>query len=313
MVSIVVQMIWLWLLAAVALAGDNCQPCHPVHVDQHARTRHAQALRPAKATELYRLLAARPIGEARDGYLFYYEPAGDALRVRAERGAESADGLIEWIFGAGGQGMTPLVRAGARYLEHRISYYPQAARFDLTLGHLPGASPSARAALGIEQPPATLAACFACHATATGNEIVRPGVECERCHRGAAGHATAKGAVLNPRQLTPREEVELCASCHRLTPPGRADDPLNIRFQPLRLVRSRCFVSGGLRCSHCHAAHQDAVTDAAFYRQRCLQCHPASSAKGDCLPCHMPRQAATRYLAFTDHWIRRDAGARRRD
>lgn len=101
------------------------------------------------------LLEGRPLGEARGGFLFSYERiAGTtALRVTAERGnADAAIARIDWVFGAGGQGATPVAMdAQGRAIEHRISFYPQAGLFDLTLGHQPGVSRSAAAALGILQ------------------------------------------------------------------------------------------------------------------------------------------------------------------
>jgi hypothetical protein len=221
------------------------------------------------------------------------------LRVKAERGDESAEGRIEWILGAGDQGMTPLVRAYGRWLEHRISYYTEPGRFDLTLGHAPGPSRSAKDALGTVQAPATAQACLSCHATVdTAGSVVEPGVTCERCHAASAKH------FQNPARLNAREQVRLCATCHRLEGPN---DPLAIRFQPLRLVKSRCFDQGGLACLSCHPAHRNAVRqDPSFYRAQCAGCHATrhSLEQSDCLHCHMPKLRPAPYLSFTDHYIR---------
>jgi hypothetical protein len=289
-----------------ACAATGCAACHPSQASAHAATRHARSLRPVAETEFFRDLPGGPIGEARGGFLFRYQREGDHVRVLAARGAERAEGIARWAFGAGAQGVTPLVEHGGRSLEHRISYYPRAGRFDLTLGHAPGASKSAEAALGIAQPKATLAACLGCHSTVEGTLVRGAGIGCERCHSGAGAHALAAGAspATHPGRLGPREEVALCAECHRLTPPGRAGDPLNIRFQPLRLVMSRCYQQGAIRCTSCHAAHADAATGPGAYRAACLSCHPNLSNKGDCVSCHMPSSSPAPYLTFTDHFIR---------
>lgn len=294
-------------LAAPVFAQSECAGCHPDQSARHAQTRHANALRVAASTAFARALPDRPIGEARGGFLLSYRNAGKSISVSAERKGETARAEIAWVFGAGDQGETPVARAGNRWIEHRISYYKKAGRFDLTLGHKPGPSHSAEAAVGIEQPHATIRACFGCHATVDEKiELIEPGVRCQRCHPGAAAHARNRStAVGNPARLTAREQVELCSECHRMTPPGAADDPLNIRFQPLRLVKSRCYESGRLGCTMCHPAHQDAVrANATFYRDRCVSCHAKPHRDGDCAACHMPKSSPAPYLTFTDHLIR---------
>ena len=301
-------------MAAGAPPEPGCAGCHPGQAAAHAKTNHALALRPAAQTEFARALTERPIGEARGGYLFFYSILNSGLDVIATREG-TASGLaraqILFAFGAGDQGVTPVLRLGGKWLEHRISYYPKADRFDLTLGHRPGPSRSGQEALGIEQPAETMRACFDCHATVTTEgkqETIRAGVGCDRCHPGSASHAEAPArAVTNPGKLAAASEVRLCAACHRLTPPGATDDPLNVRFQPLRLAMSRCYQAGQLACSGCHPAHQNARRqDAAFYRERCLACHAQPHRRDqDCAGCHMPKSSPAPYLAFTDHYIRK--------
>jgi hypothetical protein len=82
--------------------------------------------------------------------------------VTAERNGETARGRIEWVFGAGHQGETPVARLNGQWVEHRISYYISPGRFDLTLGHSPGRSKSAAAAIGVAVGAETIRACFGC-------------------------------------------------------------------------------------------------------------------------------------------------------
>ncbi|MBI3471840.1 MAG: cytochrome c3 family protein [Candidatus Solibacter usitatus] len=299
---------WVVMCGAALFARTECAPCHPREVRRHLQTNHARALRPAGETEFARALPVAPVGEARGGFLLSYARDGQALEVTAERGRERARGRIEWAFGAGDQGVTPVVRAGGRWLEHRISYYTKPGRFDLTLGHQPGVSRSADAAIGVAQATATIRACFGCHSTVDQDlRVLRPGVDCERCHAGADRHARGQGPAPYVNKLDSRGQVEMCGGCHRLAPPsGDETDPLNIRFQPLRLIQSRCYLAGGLRCADCHPAHENARrSDPGFYRAKCLACHASQAGKGDCLECHMRKAAAAPYLAFTDHWIRK--------
>lgn len=295
---------------AAPAPGSDCAGCHPRQTEAHSSTRHARALRSIADTEFAKALPDRPIAEARDGYLFSYAPEGFSLGVIASReGSRSvARALITFAFGAGDQGVTPVLKVGGKWIEHRISYYPKAGRYDLTLGHRPGPSRSGREALGIEQPAETMSACFGCHATVTaagGTETIWPGVKCERCHPGASEHALRRMPVTNPAKLEAGGQMKLCATCHRLTPPGAADDPLNIRFQPLRLALSKCYQQGQLVCTTCHPAHQDTPRDAAaFYRDRCVTCHAKPHREGDCAGCHMPKSSPAPYLTFSDHYIR---------
>ena len=198
--------------------------------------------------------------------------------------------------------MTPLALLDGRWLEHRISYYTKPGRFDLTLGHRPGVSASAGAAIGVPQPEATLRACLGCHATLREGTavVVKPGVDCERCHTGASAH-------LQGAPMARVNQSEACASCHRLTPPnGDGNDPLNIRFQPLRLAKSKCYTAGHVSCSACHPPHENARRlDAGFYMAQCRECHTQPHRADNCLNCHMPKSSPAPYLSFTDHYIRK--------
>ncbi len=310
-------MLRLVIPAALGLAlhaQQTCAPCHPSESASHAASNHSRTLRPVAQTEFARALPDRPIAEARDGFFLHYTADGNGLLVRAARGAETATGVIAWVLGAGDQGVTPLLSSNGSLLEHRISFYTKPGRFGLTLGHRPGPSRSAAAALGVPQPEATARACLGCHGRLE-RRITEAGVGCERCHAGAATHASSLGPVAHPGRMKAADQVRLCAECHRLTPPGKADDPLNIRFQPLRLVMSRCYQQGGAACAGCHPAHRNAVRDdPAFYRRQCAQCHQSAHAREtrDCLPCHMPKSSPAPYLSFTDHFIRIPAKTRSR-
>jgi hypothetical protein len=259
-------------------------------------------------TEFAKNLPDRPLGEARFGFLLHYEPLRDGIRIVSERGPETAEAFSEWAFGAGDQAVTLVARTPRGVsVEHRISYYSRPGKFDLTLGHQPGISRSASSALGITQPAQTLRECFGCHSSASEDlQQVSPGVGCIRCHPGAIAHVGGGGAAGNPLRMAAKDQVAVCAECHRLTTPtGNENDPLNIRFQPLRLIKSRCYQEGDLGCVHCHPGHRNAVReDPTYYREKCLGCHAGQGAKGDCVSCHMPKSSPAPYLTFVDHYIR---------
>jgi hypothetical protein len=294
------------LLALGEAAAEECRICHSREADAHARSAHANALKPVLQSLFYRSLPAGPIGEARGGFLLAYQPRGSVLEVTARRNGETALALIEWVFGAGRRAETPVALLGTRFLEHRISYYSRGSRFDLTMGHSAGISRSAGEALGAAQPREAIELCFACHGAGgmPGNAEFQAGVQCENCHAGARAHAERRGPVRNPARLEPKALVAFCARCHRDQPEGAPDDRINVRYQAVRLKRSKCFQTSGMSCLTCHDAHSDARQDAGWYRSRCLECHVNQQGRGDCLSCHMRRVAITARLLFTDHYIR---------
>lgn len=302
------------LLAGAPPAVRPCAACHPAETAAHDRTRMAHAMMPALESPFVQNLPAKhPLHESGQGYLFSYERLPNAVRVTAFRGLDSAEGVIEWVLGAGAQGQTPLVRTGAGVRESRVSYFPQLHQYGVTVGQDAGASPNAAAALGLKQSTHDLGTCLGCHATSVGRDLTPlvPGIQCERCHPGADRHAAGEGVPLNPGKLKPAAQVQFCGACHRVKPPVDDSALENIRFQPLRLMKSRCFASGKLACTTCHAAHQDARrSDPDYYNSRCRACHAASAihpdvrAQGNCIGCHMPRVQMHPALAFTDHYIR---------
>jgi hypothetical protein len=310
----------LTLLSACVLAGAQlpiqpCATCHPAETAAHDRTRMAHAMMPTLESPFVQNLPAKqPLHESGQGYLFSYERLPDAVRVTAFRGLDSADGVIEWVLGAGAQGQTPLVRTATGVRESRVSYFPQLHQYGVTVGQDAGPSLSAAAALGLKQSPHDLGTCLGCHATSVSRNLTPlvPGIQSERCHPGAERHAAGKGMPLNPGKLKPAAQVQFCGACHRVKPPVDDSALENIRFQPLRLMKSRCFASGRLACTTCHAAHEDVQrNNPDYYNSRCRTCHTASSthadvrAQGDCIGCHMPRVRLHPALVFTDHYIRR--------
>ena len=320
---------WIAWGASEYVGSAACAVCHK---EQHTRqvvSRHARALRPIGETALGDRLMERPLRE-RSGVSFEYRRAPGGVEVTAQKGNDTARAVLEWAFGAGAQGMTPVGRAGRIYFEHRISYYNEPQRAALTLGHPAEGSSSATAALGVVQAPETIYRCFHCHATGVKPGKAEPdlsemraGVECERCHGPGRAHATAgREKILNPGRFPAAGVVQICAECHRQAEPGRAsleperEDPLAVRFQPVGLMASRCFQeSKALSCLTCHDPHADARhNDDAFYTVKCLGCHDAGQgraavecrlrARENCLPCHMRRSSPAPYLTFVDHRIR---------
>lgn len=268
---------------------------------------------PALGSAFAENLPAQPLQESGDGYSYFYRRGLGALEVRAVRGNSRAEGIIEWVLGAGAQGQTPLVRTDGGMLESRVSYFPQLHQYGITVGQPAGTSAIVGVALGRRQNAHDLQNCLGCHSTAITRDLqpVIPGIQCQRCHLGADEHALGRGRPLNPGKLEALAQVRFCGNCHRSKPPVDDTQLENVRFQPLRLMKSRCFESGKLACTTCHPAHQDARRNAPeFYNGKCQACHEGAQAhadarqKGDCIGCHMPYVELHPALHFTDHYIR---------
>ena len=317
------------------VGADACSGCHASIFEQHRESPHALALRPILATDLPRLLEASAIQE-RNGPSFHYVERATGLEITVSKAdstepMQDARGLLEWVFGGGSLGRTPVGRIAGRWFEHRVSHYKRPDKLAITLGHPLEPPQRAAAAVGRRLSDTEALRCFNCHATGVrsgfnGPDLSRmtPGVQCERCHGSGARHVQAaqRGdpakarATIDGRRAPAADTLAFCGQCHRsgeqdLVP----DDPLNVRFQPIGLARSLCFQrSGSLTCTSCHDPHQGAQQDAARYSAVCAQCHPATNAPAgcgraetatkSCLPCHMSRRQPTAYLEFTDHHIR---------
>ena len=309
------------------VGSSSCQACHLDVYQRHAESPHALALKAADDSGLMDRLESRPIRE--DGLAYIYGALENGWGVSISRSAkrETAQAPLEWVFGSGSQGRTPVTRVDGRWVEHRVSYYTGPDKPAITLGHPLESPPSAAAALGRRMADAEALRCFNCHATGVrtgfdGPDLSRmtPGVQCERCHGPGAEHVETVGrdparaaATIDGRRGTAAETLAFCGQCHRaddreLTP----GDPLNVRFQPIGLARSRCYQeSGTLTCTSCHDPHEAVSRDAAAYSAVCAGCHAAADAPAgcgreegaSCLPCHMPRTQPNAYLEFTDHEI----------
>jgi hypothetical protein len=319
------------LPASDYVGAQACAECHKANYEAQSASHHAHSLRRIEGTRLSTALLGA--GRSPDGTL-RYEQDGDKVAVSENGSTERA--VIEWAFGAGAQGSTPVGHFGDQYFEHRFSYYSRIHDLAPTFGHPPRVD-TPIAELGMLQDSRTITRCFNCHATGVrqgpgGPELngMLPGVQCERCHGPGSAHieaakqggtqAAVQKEIVNPGRFSPKAQIEICGQCHRLATPGTGDEPeletpVTVRFAPISLAASRCFRAGGkITCLTCHDPHADARPRSDFaYSEKCLSCH-AADVKGvklcrrvqreNCLPCHMKQASLGPYLRFTDHRIR---------
>lgn len=156
-------------------------------------------------------------------------------------------------------------------------------------------------------------------------------------------------AIVNPGRLEPARREAVCNQCHLsgtaviprygrgffdFRPGDLLSDTLVVlddtsRSSNARAVSqveqmrsSRCYQQsdGSLGCTSCHDPHRTPPPpeSAAFYRDRCLNCHAdrdcslpqprrQQEAANSCIACHMPAEAVSDvpHTALTDHRIRR--------
>ncbi|HKD07296.1 MAG TPA: multiheme c-type cytochrome [Bryobacteraceae bacterium] len=315
------------LAVSASAQNDDCGRCHARQAPQ-SKTGMARALSaPAKEE----ILRSHPLLTFRQGpYSYSIERRGDESIYSVTDGKDTISLPISWAFGLGAAGQTYLLHRNGLWYEGRVSYYKDTQALDLTVGAQPNAPPNLDEALGRELSPQGAEECFNCHSTgAVVNgkltvDHLTPGVQCARCHEGVERHAAKLEDI--PRKLhamTSEETADYCGQCHRTWATIATQGPnniTNVRFQPYRLVNSKCYDAADdrIRCTSCHDPHNDEAKPFASYDNRCQACHApggkgkagaklCSVGKANCAGCHMPKVLIpTAHNRFTDHWIRID-------
>lgn len=324
--------------------GESCLPCHKGICTSQQDTHMAHASRRASETGVFTLHPR--IESIQSGVETVIATQSRKSTYTVRRGGEVMTGQILWSMGDGTIGQTFVLQSDGGLFESQLSYFPSIQGLDLTPGHASPVMTDLEHALGERQSTPTAQACFACHTTASSIQgrfdpgRATPGVTCEACHGPGAKHVQAmqegreedgREAIFNPGRLGAVEQVDYCGACHRTTMDVKAAKdfvPLNIRFQPYRLAKSRCWSRPDerLSCIACHDPHEKLVEDLRWYDAKCLACHekerndrslesrkkgaadrppgcPVSAER--CVTCHMPRyQVPQLHASFTDHFIR---------
>jgi cytochrome c554/c'-like protein len=324
----------------------ECAKCHAGKAATQKNTPMARTASPVADSDI---LATRERVTFQAGKISYQiATAGGKSGYTVTDGTQSLSAPLTWSFGDGHVGQSYLFERDGNFYESRVSYFDSLQALDFTPGRKLTEPRNVEQAMSRPVSGSELVRCFSCHATGStvGDKLDRSGIaagiSCEACHGPGRKHtvaqrlASAEGQVLesdpktdlifDPARLKPADAVDFCGSCHgtwwdvKLVPPvGIA----NVRSQPYRLEKSRCWGKNGdvrITCVACHDPHQKLVRDTASYDKNCLSCHlVASSMKPgpdhpgpackvstrDCASCHMPQyELADFHYRFTDHDIR---------
>ncbi len=220
---------------------------------------------------------------------------------------------------------SPLARAPlveARYL-HQVPH----DRLELSPGFPKGKPVNYETALGRVLTPTFEGKCLSCHGEPRVHGTrTEAGVGCESCHGPGQAHLTALSkhsadlAILNPRKLPVKDQMQPCSQCHSgfSVVEDPMPDDLLISDQATSLSNSECFrqSGGNIACTSCHSPHQDAPKAVLVARSEktCLGCHSSTVAPhaalcpvnrvSGCVGCHLPDTSRRAPLIVADHWIR---------
>ncbi len=314
-----------------------CMSCHAAIFEAQSSSNHARSLRPiGEAPEFAEGLPVNRFDRASGSELALDRGLQGEILLQARIGTRRAGGTLEWAFGSGVKGITPVGhRSDGGWFESRLTWYQSLRGIAFTTGASKYDPENPREALGRELSRQEVAECFGCHTTGYDAERSEPargemGIHCERCHGPGQEHAmlAAQGrppaaAIFNPSRLEGFAQAQMCGVCHG-TPPQYNDfdalrlleeTPHSVRFPSQRLVLSRCFNEsfGELACTQCHEPHGDVSDEREGLERACLACHDGEArplgatcpvAAADCSTCHLPKERVMRHSLFSDHWIR---------
>lgn len=311
-----------------------CAQCHAALVQSQQQHSMAHATIPGRDSEFLKEHAHTSFSVGPNQYEITSDKTGAFTFSTG-----TISGPITWAFGIGKVGQSYISEEDGKFRELRFSYFPSLKAFDLTPNQSLMKPNSLERAAGRIVSPEEIARCFGCHSTesATNDRFdpdhAVPGITCEGCHGPAGKHVAALRAgdvaglhqVFNPRRLSPAGQVDFCGACHTTwwdVTLHQAVGFANVRFQPYRLERSRCWGKGDARltCAACHDPHKPLVRDAGSYDSACLSCHVSGpgakpdtnhlgnacpKATSNCVTCHMPKYLVDdMHFEYTDHQIR---------
>jgi hypothetical protein len=324
----------------------ECAKCHP---GKAAEQKNTPMARTAALVADSDILASRSRLTFQAGRISYDIARSEGKTVyTVTDGSRNISTPLTWSFGDGRVGQSYLFERDGDLYESRVSYFGTLKALEFTPGRRLTEPRDLEQAMARPVTGDEVVRCFACHTT--GSTIddkfersrIIPGITCEACHGPGLNHAATHemaylqgqvwesgkeaGLIFDPGKLSPVDAVDFCGACHGTwwdVKLGNLEGLANLRAQPYRLEKSRCWGKKGdarLTCVACHDPHKELVRDSASYDKNCLSCHLASVsskpapdhpgpackvATKNCTTCHMPKYLDPgMHFTFTDHDIR---------
>ena len=326
-----------WQHESEYAGSQACKSCHMDIYSRQSASNHARSLRQAELVpELVGTLPFSRFDRVSGYTLTLSSSSASRVRLESANDAESSGATLDWAFGSGTKGITPIGRTDSGgWVESRLTWYKSLGAIDFTTGASKYDPQDVIESLGRGLSAKQVTECFGCHTTGYDERESAPtademGIRCERCHGPGQTHieaaldsASVDGTIFNPSALTGFEQARMCGTCHGVPPQDNDFDalallertPHSVRFPSQRIVLSRCFneTFGELACTTCHDPHRDVSDEAGLFDQSCLSCHDTGArdhgtvcpeASANCASCHMPTERVMRHSLFSDHWIR---------
>ena len=317
---------------ATFIGSEACRDCHQDKWDSFLASGHSHTLWTAADFPQRDRFDEVEFNDPERGHTYRYRLTDNGIDVSLSGRDDTFP--LQYAFGSGDHAVTFMSLLsdsdGELFgVEHRATWFAHNEELGVTPGHLGRGVNAAMDEFGRTIKGDMLHRCFDCHSTVCdirddgSLNVSAPNVGCESCHGPGSAHASAANdgpGLLDFHAGLGREvEITLCARCHRSIT-ELPDDSITtnnrslVRFQPVGLVRSRCFTeTDSLTCSTCHDPHEHATERSrAEYEQRCVNCHAPQSEQSscpvspetNCMECHMPAVGVLPGVAFHDHWIR---------
>jgi hypothetical protein len=315
--------------AHAASAVSSCATCHAAQAKEQPQTSMGRALESVENCSILKTHAI--LSYASGPYRYRITREGDRSIYTVADGKQTITAPISWAFGLGAAGQTYVYAKDGKLYQSRVSYYRDIDGLAPTLGATNANPADLTDAAGQLMAHDDQVACFGCHAThavdrrqLTFASLV-PGVQCERCHAGAAEHLSAMqngrpslAGIEDLRKYSTEQISNFCGQCHRTWEDiavSGIHGVVNVRFQPYRLTNSKCYDAADPRisCTACHDPHVEIDRVDGDYDSKCLACHAGAKPKGvackvsqtNCVSCHMPKiEIPGAHHRFTDHDIR---------
>ena len=319
--------------AKAAAAPVTCATCHVGVATSYSHAPMRHALEPVDNDPV--LLTHPKLTVEQGRYSYAVETKDGKSTYTVSDGKDSLTVPIHWMFGQKSQ--TWVLEKDGNLYEGLVSYFPRENGLGTTPGDGKTDPKNLTEAMGRKITTWETLQCFNCHATAASEgtkltlDKLRPGLDCDRCHEGAAQHmadAAHDNFSTLPKSLKKmdaEDTANFCGQCHRTWDTVIRNNwkgTVDVRFQPYRLENSKCFVGNDPRisCLACHNPHQPVDHNDAFYDAKCQACHGEAKAtavaaataikscpvsKDKCVSCHMPKvELPGGHATFTDHMIR---------
>ena len=303
------------------VGSEICGQCHNGIAETYSKTDMGRSVYAVNSASLDGISTAASVFDQRsnrhfevfskDGALFQseYETAADGKEVFRDTRK------IDWLMGAGANGIAGIVQRDGYLFEAPLSYYANIHGWALSPGYQ-------LADYGFTRP--LLPECIVCHSgrpqpAAEGNGRFREppfrelAIGCENCHGPGSAHVEnpTRSTIVNPARLAHRLADDVCMPCHQtgdarvfhngkeagdFRPGTPLDDTLRIFLVPftgqsppqddllehyLSMRLSKCYrASGGkISCITCHDPHVQPAQSKApeYFHAKCMLCHTEKS------------------------------------